>query len=93
MTDVIKRNGRKKPFKEQKVRKSVENAVKDAGFNLQEKVHVIEHATQDAIRKAEGKDEIESKQIRNTILNDLEHDDQKVARSWKNYEDQHGMTY
>ncbi|WP_414469748.1 ATP cone domain-containing protein [Methanobacterium sp. ACI-7] len=93
MTDVIKRNGKKEPFNEGKIRKSVKSAVKNAGFNPKEKVHVIEHASQDAARKAEKVDEIESKQIRDTILNDLEHDDQKVAQAWKNYEDQHGMNY
>ncbi len=93
MTDVVKRNGMKEPFKEEKVRMSVEGAVKDAGFNVQEKREVIEHASQDAIQMARGMDQIDVKQLRDTILRDLEQDDQQVAQSWRNFERMHGMKY
>lgn len=93
MTDVVKRNGMKEPFKEEKVRMSVEGAVKDAGFNVQEKKEVIEHASQDAIQMARGMDQIDVKQLRDTILRDLEQDDQQVAQSWRNFERMHGMKY
>ncbi len=93
MTDVIKSNGKKEQFSEQKVRNSVENAVKDAGFSPQEKMNVIDHASQDAVQMARNKSQIQTKQLRDSILNDLEQDDQQVARAWKQYERQHGMKY
>jgi transcriptional repressor NrdR len=93
MTDVIKSNGKREQFSEQKVRNSVENAVKDAGFSPQEKMNVIEHASQDAAQMAQGQDEIQTRQIRDTVLNDLEQDDQQVANAWKQYERQHGINY
>ncbi len=93
MTDVIKSNGKRERFNEQKVRNSVENAVKDAGFSTQEKMNVIEHASQDATQMAQNQDEIQTKQIRDTILSDLEQDDQQVANAWKQYERQHGINY
>ncbi len=93
MTDVIKSNGKREQFSEQKVKKSIESAVKDAGFSPQEKMNVIEHASQDAAQMAQSKDEIQTKQIRDTVLNDLEQDDQQVANAWKQYERQHGINY
>jgi transcriptional regulator NrdR family protein len=93
MTDVIKSNGKREQFSEQKIRNSVESAVKDAGFSPQEKMNVIEHASQDAAQMAQGKDEIQTRQIRDTVLNDLEQDDQQVANAWKQYERQHGINY
>ena len=93
MTDVIKSNGKKEQFSEQKVKNSVENAVKDAGFNPQEKMDVINHASQDVIQMAQNKSQIKTKQIRDSILNDLEQDDQQVASAWKQYERQHGLNY
>ena len=93
MTDVIKSNGKKEQFRPEKIRNSVENAVKDAGFNPQQKQDIIEHASQDAIQMAQNKSQIQTKQIRDTVLNDLEQDDQQVANAWKQYERQHGINY
>lgn len=93
MTDVIKSNGKREQFSPEKVKNSVENAVKDAGFSPQEKMNVIEHASQDVIQMAQNKNQIQTKQIRDTVLNDLEQDDQQVANAWKQYERQHGINY
>ncbi|MDI6723446.1 MAG: ATP cone domain-containing protein [Methanobacterium sp.] len=93
MTDVIKRNGQREQFKEEKLRMSIEGAVKDAGFDVGQKREVIEHASQDAIQMAKGMEQIEVKQIRDTVLRDLEQDDQQVAQAWRNYERTHGMKY
>ncbi len=93
MTDVVKRNGMKEQFKEEKVRMSIEGAVKDAGFDVGQKREVIDHAAQDATQMARGMDQIEVKQLRDTILRDLEQDDQQVAQAWRNYERTHGMKY
>lgn len=93
MTDVIKSTGKKEPFRPEKIRKSLEEAVRDAGFKPQQKMDVIEHASQDAIQLAQNMDQVESKQIRDTILNDLEQDDNQIARAWRNYERTHGIKY
>jgi len=91
MTDVIKRNGKKEPFRPQKLRKSIENAVTDAGFTVTDQMRTIEHATQDAENLARNRNEISTREIRNEVINDLESDAPEVARSWKNYEKTHGI--
>lgn len=93
MTNVIKRNGQQEPLRPGKIRKSVEEAVKDAGFRPNQKMNVIEHATQDALEMAQSREKVNSKQIRDTVLNDLEQDDQQVAKAWIKYEQQHGINY
>lgn len=89
MTDVIKSTGKKQPFKAEKIKKSIENAVKDAGFNPQEKTDSIEHASRDAIQMAQNMNQVETKEIRNTIIKDLEQDDPQIANTWIKYERQH----
>ena len=91
MTDVIKRNGKKEQFKPQKLRKSIESAVTDAGFTVTKQMKAIEHATSDAEELAMNRNEISSKELRNEIINDLESDAPEVAQSWRNYEKQHGI--
>lgn len=92
MTNVIKRNGQQEPLRPGKIRKSVEEAVRDVGFSPQQ-MNVIEHATQDALEMAQIRDKVEVKQIRDTILNDLEQDDQQIAQARRKYEQQHGINY
>ncbi len=89
MTDVIKSTGKKEPFQPEKIINSIENAVKDAGFKPQQKIDVIERASRDAIQMAQNTNRIETKQIRDVILNDLEQDDRQIADIWRQYEHQH----
>ena len=89
MTDVIKSTGKKEPFRPEKVRKSIENAITDAGFTLSSKMNAVEHASQDAMNLARGRNEIKSKDLRDEIVNDLEGDVPKAAQAWRNYEKQH----
>ncbi|WP_414469749.1 ATP cone domain-containing protein [Methanobacterium sp. ACI-7] len=93
MTDVIKRNGKKEPFQPQKLRKSIENAVTDAGFTVTKQMKAVEHATQDAENIARERNEISVEELRNEIVNDLESDAPEVAQAWRNYEKQHGINY
>lgn len=97
MTDVIKRNGQKEPFNEEKVKNSVENAVKDSGLGIQEKRRLINKAMNNVNLAVKDKEEISTAKIRNIIINDFEHDwvgdEVPVARAWRNYELKHGIIY
>ena len=90
MTDVIKSNGKKEPFRPEKIRKSIESAISDSGSTITREMKAIEHATQDAENLARGRNEISTKDIRDEIVNDLESDAPEAAQSWRNYEKQHG---
>ena len=97
MTDVIKRNGKKEPFSEQKVKNSVESAVRDAGYRTHAKKRLINKTLTDVNQAVQGKDEISSAKIRNIVINDLEQewDENQVsaANAWRNYELKHGIIY
>lgn len=96
--DVIKRNGQKQQFSEQKMRKSIESAVQDAGYNVQDKRNLIDKTVQDVTQTIGNVDQVESKQIRNIIIDDLGQEEQAggdtdVAAAWRNYELEHGIEY
>ncbi len=93
MTEVIKRNGIKEPLNPEKIRKSLKEAVRDAGFSPEEKMKVINHASNDAIKMAQKRDHVKTKQIRDVILTDLENNDVKVAKAWRIYERHHDIEY
>ncbi|MCZ3365246.1 MULTISPECIES: ATP cone domain-containing protein [Methanobacterium] len=97
MTYVIKRNGKKEPFNEQKVKNSVESAVKEAGYKTHAKKRLIDKTLKDVNQAVQGKEEISSAKIRNIVINDLEQewdeDQVPVTRAWRNYELKHGTIY
>ena len=97
MTDVIKRNGKKEPFSEQKVKNSVESAVKGAGYKTHAKKRLIDRTINDITKAIHGKEEISTAKIRNIVINDLEQewdeDQVPVAKAWRNYELKHGIIY
>ncbi len=97
MTNVIKRNGMKEPYNEEKIRNSVESAVKDSGLRVQSKRKLIDKTMDDVKNAVQNKDEITTAKIRNIIINDFEQDwegdEVPVARAWRNYELKHGIIY
>ena len=97
MTDVIKRNGKKEPFSEEKIKNSIESAVKNAGFKTQSKKRLIDKTLTDVNQAVQGKEEISTAKIRNIVINgieqDFEEDQVPVARVWRNYELKHGIIY
>ncbi len=96
MTEVIKRNGEREPFNKQKIRNSIENAVKDTGYRTQSKKKLIDKAMNNINQAVRGREEISSAKIRNIIINNLEQwdeDQAPVARAWRNYELKHGIIH
>ena len=98
MTDVIKSNGKREQFSEQKVKKSIESAVKDAGLNPQQKSGLIDNTVNDVKQQVMSKNEVKTNEIRDIVINDLEQDEEQagettVAQAWRNYEEEHGINY
>ncbi len=93
MKEIIKRDGEKEPFNEEKIKKSIENAVKQAGFNVEEKKSLINDTYTRAIEVTTERDRIQARAIRNEILNYLQHEDKEVANAWENYEEKHDIKY
>ena len=97
MTDVIKRNGKREPFSEEKIKNSIESAVKGAGYRTQAKKRLIDKTLNDVNQAVQGKEEIATAKIRNIVINDLEQewgeDQVPVAKAWRNYELKHGIIY
>ncbi|MGB9937827.1 MAG: ATP cone domain-containing protein [Methanobacterium sp.] len=97
MTDVIKRNGDREPYSEEKVRHSVEKAIQDAGLRTQSKKRLIDKVMDDVNQVIKDRDEVTTGKIRNVIINDFEGewvgDEVPMARAWRNYELKHGIIY
>lgn len=83
---VIKRNGDKQVFSEDKIKKAIEAAAKEA-LIPEEKARVLAAGISDKILKElENKEEVSSQVIRGKVLEELERTERKVADSWRRYE-------
>jgi transcriptional repressor NrdR len=97
MTKIVKvkkRNGDTEPFDPEKVKRSIEKAAIDAGYNLKGMgdLNLIDEVTKGIVEETREKNEIESTSIRKIILKQLENEESSIAKSWKKFEKRYELT-
>ncbi len=97
MTDVVLKNGKKEQYSEEKVRMSIESAIKDAGLDLDANRQLIDNTMKDVTKLIGNRKEVGADEIRDVLINDFEEhwvgDQIPVAAAWRNYELKHGIIY
>ncbi|MBU3942859.1 transcriptional regulator [Patescibacteria group bacterium] len=86
MAEVIKKNGTKEPFDPEKIRKSIAGAAQRTDIPEERKNEVVEQVTAAVVPTLEGREEIETSEIRETILSELDRIEPGVANAWREYE-------
>ena len=87
MTDVIKKDGRRERFDEEKLKASIMAAAREAGIMNRKGVDdIIENVSASAIPFSRGKKEVEAKTLREMILGDLDKLEKKIADAWRDFD-------
>ena len=87
MTDVIKKDGRRERFDEEKLKASIIAAAREAGMMNRKWVEdIIENVSASAITFSRGKKEVEAKTLREMILGDLDKLEKKIADAWRDFD-------
>jgi transcriptional repressor NrdR len=86
MAEVIKKNGAKEPFDPEKIRKSIAGAVQRTDIPEERKSEVVAQVAAAVIPTLEVREEVETSEIRETILSELDRVEPDVANSWREYE-------
>jgi transcriptional regulator NrdR family protein len=86
MIDVIKRDGSRQAFSEQKVRKSVEAAAREAKIPDTRIKQVVADASREPLDMPKGKKPIETKTIREKILVRLDTTEPSVSEAWRAFD-------
>jgi transcriptional repressor NrdR len=90
MTYILKRiTGDREAFEAENIRRSVRKAYVDAGKCLGECEEEILRIAEEVISIAKKEDTIETKRIRDLILQRLENTRPEAARSWKAFEEKY----
>ncbi len=83
---VIKKDGTKEPFDSEKIRKSIEDASKEAGLSAERVNEVVSQASSSVLELAASKDEIATSELAEKISSELDKIEPAAAAAWRKYE-------
>ncbi len=86
---VIKKDGSKQKFEEEKIKNSILNAAEDAGLEISELGDVIDKVLNSVLEIANSVEEISTTQIREKVLEALDEIEKSISDSWRNYEEEY----
>ncbi len=88
--EVIKKDGTKEPFDAGKIRSAIAAAAAMTDLPEEKKDEVIEQVASKVIQIADAKEEIETSEIRQNILSELDSVEPAISASWREYEQEKG---
>jgi transcriptional regulator NrdR family protein len=86
MVEVIKRDATRQDFSEQKVRRSIEAAAKEAKIPDRRIKELVDDASREPIALSKGMNPVETKTIRERILSRLDVIAPSVSEAWNAFD-------
>ena len=84
---VVKKDGSKESFDGEKMRKSIEVAAISSGLSIDRMGEVVDKVLGIVLKKANAKDEISTAELSESVLEQLNAIEPKMAELWKQYEE------
>lgn len=88
--EVIKKDGRRDFFNADKIRQSISMAATEAGIEESRKNELIDEITTATVQMSDMKDEIQTSEIKNFILEKLDSSEPSVSSAWRKYDSEQG---
>ena len=85
-TYIIKNDGTIQDFDINKLKKSIENAALDAGYEEDKVFQIIEDVSQYVLESIQNLERVDSQSLRNLILVKLDSDYPNIAKAWRDYD-------
>ena len=83
---VVKKDGSKEPFDAEKINKAIRLAGQAAGVEEARIEEVIKVVLAKVFQLGEGKEEIASSEIKETVLEELDVVEPSISASWREYD-------
>jgi transcriptional repressor NrdR len=87
---VIKRDGTKEPFDEEKVKKAIQTAAGEAGLAPERAEEVVNQVSSVVLDFAAEKEEIASSELGEKVLSELDKVEPSAAEAWRKYDQARG---
>lgn len=85
-SEVIKRSGIKEIFEPDKIRRSIAKAIKMVNMPEQRKDEIVKEVSEIVISNLKERGDVESSEIRESILSELDRVAPDVSNAWREYE-------
>jgi transcriptional regulator NrdR family protein len=86
MSDVIKKDGSRQAFSEEKVKRSIEAAARDAKIPDQRIPHLVDEAAREAVNLSQGTSPVETRIIRGKVLRWLDATEPAASAAWRAFD-------
>jgi transcriptional regulator NrdR family protein len=86
MTTVVRRNGTREDFIEERIRRALRKAAIDPGLSANRHSETVESAVRMATERAQAREETTSRDIREGMLSDLDRTAPGVTASWRSFD-------
>jgi transcriptional regulator NrdR family protein len=86
LIEVVKKDGKKELFDENKIVRSIKKAAIDADYNLEKIENVNTNIINDIKEVANKNNEISTESIKTIIFNKLDETESSIVESWKNFD-------
>jgi transcriptional regulator NrdR family protein len=83
---VQKRKGYQEEFQVEKLRRSIENAARDAGLSEDKVFQVVEEISSYVLENIKDLEFVDTQSLRTLILNKLDETYPEVANAWRKYD-------
>jgi len=83
---VQKREGYQEEFQVEKLKRSIENAARDAGLSEDKVFQVVEEISSYVLENVKDLESVDTQSMRSLILNRLDETYPEVANAWRKYD-------
>ena len=83
---VQKRKGYQEEFQVEKLKRSIENAARDAGLSEDKVFQVVEEISSYVLENVKDLESVDTQSMRSLILNRLDETYPEVANAWRKYD-------
>lgn len=83
---VVKKDGTKEPFDAEKIKKAITAAATQANLPEEEITKAVEQVSATVIQSVAGKEEVETAEIKEKILSELDIAAPSASEAWRKYE-------
>lgn len=85
---VVKKNGQTENFDINKIKKAIENAASDAGYEESQIVSIVEEVSQSVLESIKDLERVDTNSLKNLILSILDNKYPNISKAWRDYDSQ-----
>jgi len=85
---VVKKNGQTENFDINKIKKAIENAASDAGYEESQITSIVEEVSQSVLESIKDLERVDTSSLKNLILSILDNKYPNISKAWRDYDSQ-----